>query len=209
MLGSSLVVTNKTQYEQIIELNVDNLSYIYSKSQLNESFFQKRGETWKADNLPFPLEKNQFVNSEMKYELWWIENPLTKEMTKRITIKLGPKSMQEFVIVIKTPNVKRTENLLSIINIGLLTLPNDRFGQSESFEDYLAYFYDGKMRDFLNDRKKVGAIQKTTVLLAARMASPVLVCPKEFQVNDLQYARTLNKHKVIPLAVKKPGGAPL
>ena len=61
------------------------------------------------------------VNSEMKYESWFIENPISKELTKRITLKLGPKSQQEFIIVIKSPFVKKTENMLSIINIGLLT----------------------------------------------------------------------------------------
>ncbi len=61
------------------------------------------------------------VNSEMKYESWFIENPISKELTKRITLKLGPKSQQEFIIVVKSPLVKKTENMLSIINIGLLT----------------------------------------------------------------------------------------
>ena len=61
------------------------------------------------------------VNSEMKYESWFIENPISKELTKRITLKLGPKSQQEFIIVIKSPLLKKTENMLSIINIGLLT----------------------------------------------------------------------------------------
>jgi hypothetical protein len=32
------------------------------------------------------------VNSEMKHESWFIENPVSKELTKRITLKLGPHS---------------------------------------------------------------------------------------------------------------------
>jgi len=32
------------------------------------------------------------VNSEMKHEAWYIENPISKELTKRITLKLGPKA---------------------------------------------------------------------------------------------------------------------
>jgi hypothetical protein len=43
------------------------------------------------------------VNSEMKYESWFIENPVSKELTKRITLKLGPKSQQELIIVVKSP----------------------------------------------------------------------------------------------------------
>ena len=68
------------------------------------------------------------VNSEMKYESWYIENPVSKELTKRITLKLGPKSEQEFIIVVKSPLVKKTENMISIINIGLFTYKGERFG---------------------------------------------------------------------------------
>jgi hypothetical protein len=32
------------------------------------------------------------VNSEIKHEAWYIENPISKELTKRITLKLGPKA---------------------------------------------------------------------------------------------------------------------
>jgi hypothetical protein len=123
ILASSVTVTNKSQYEQIIELAVDNISFVYNKDDINSRFLQPTAHFPQKEEIPFTLEKNQHVNSEMKYELWWIENPISKELTKRITIKLGPKSIQEFIIVIKSPNVKKPENLLSTINIGLLTLP--------------------------------------------------------------------------------------
>jgi hypothetical protein len=47
--------------------------------------------------LPFALnsdkgEKDTIVNSEVKHEAWYIENPISKELTKRITLKLGPKA---------------------------------------------------------------------------------------------------------------------
>ena len=49
--------------------------------------------------LPFVLEKDadgkkseSIVNSEIKHESWYIENPISKELTKRITLKLGPKA---------------------------------------------------------------------------------------------------------------------
>jgi hypothetical protein len=38
-------------------------------------------------------KKNEnIVNSEIKHESWYIENPISKELTKRITLKLGPKA---------------------------------------------------------------------------------------------------------------------
>ena len=44
--------------------------------------------------LPFSLDgpKDMMMNSEVKHEAWYIENPISKELTKRITLKLGPKA---------------------------------------------------------------------------------------------------------------------
>lgn len=114
--------------------------------------------------MPFSLDapetegkKNSenIVNSEIKHESWYIENPISKELTKRITLKLGPKAEQDFIIVVRSPNAKRTENMLSVINIGLLTYADEQFGVKESFEDFLKNNYSGSMKDFLRDRKKV------------------------------------------------------
>ena len=58
-------------------------------------------------------------------------------------------------MVIKTPALKIEQNILSILNIGLLTYKNEKFGVSESFEDFLKYNYDGSMRHFLHDRKRL------------------------------------------------------
>lgn len=82
--------------------------------------------------LPFEIEnlkqsdnqsKSNFIkNSEYIHEAWFIENPVSRELTKRITLKLGPMAQQDFIIVNRSPvQIKRTENMLSIINVGLLT----------------------------------------------------------------------------------------
>ena len=55
---------------------------------------------------------DNLVNSEIKHESWFIENPISKELTKRITLKLGPKAEQEFIIVVRSPNAKKDENLI-------------------------------------------------------------------------------------------------
>lgn len=97
------------------------------------------------------------VNSEFKHESWYIENPISRELTKRITLKLGPKAEQEFIIVVRSPtnNVRRIENMLSIINIGLLTYADEEFGGRDSFEDLLKTRYNNSMKEFLRDRKKL------------------------------------------------------
>ena len=95
------------------------------------------------------------MNSEFKHESWYIENPISRELTKRITLKLGPKAEQEFIIVVRSPtnNVRRIENMLSIINIGLLTYADEEFGGRDSFEDLLKSRYNNSMKEFLRDRK--------------------------------------------------------
>lgn len=108
LLGSTLTVGNLTNCEQIVELSVDAQSYTYSKRVIREKY------AITSDNqLPFPLEigeKDTIVNSEVKHEAWYIENPISKELTKRITLKLGPKAEQEFIIVVRSPssNLKKS-----------------------------------------------------------------------------------------------------
>ena len=109
-----------------------------------------------TQTIPFSLnykghkdEKEKIVNSEMKHECWFIENPVSKELTKRITLKLGPKAEQEFIIVVRSPSLKNDQNMLSMIHVGLLTYKNEEFGVNESFEEFLRYNYENSMKHFL------------------------------------------------------------
>jgi hypothetical protein len=150
-----LNVGNLSNAEQIVELSVDSNSFQFNRKQINDKFGKPE--------LPFPLEndpedskKNEnIVNSEIKHESWYIENPISKELTKRITLKLGPKAEQDFIIVVKSPNAKKSENLLSIVNIGLLTYADEQFGVRDNFEEFLKSTYNNSMKEFLRDRKKV------------------------------------------------------
>jgi hypothetical protein len=155
LLGSTLTVGNLTNCEQIVELSVDASTYTFSKRALAAKF-----RLTPDTSLPFPLDsgKDQQVNSEVKHESWFIENPISKELTKRITLKLGPKAEQEFIIVVRSPsaNLKKAgNNMLSVINIGLLTYKDEQFGVRESFEDHLKAHYGNSMKEFLRDRKKL------------------------------------------------------
>lgn len=164
LLGSTLTVGNLTNCEQIVELSVDAQSYTYNKKQIKQKF----NITPEAEsNLPFSLSdeavsgkkaSDTIVNSEIKHESWYIENPISKELTKRITLKLGPKAEQEFIVVVRSPsqNLKKSgSNLLSIINIGILTYADEQFGLKDSFEEFLKVNYSNSMKEFLRDRKKL------------------------------------------------------
>ncbi len=155
LLGSTLNVSNLTNSEQIVELAVDVGTFQFSKKEIVSKYGEpelpfsilepKDGSKW-TDNL---------VNSEIKHESWFIENPISKELTKRITLKLGPKAEQEFIIVVRSPNSKRDENLMCQVSVGLLTYADEKFGILDSFENFLKNNYNNSMKEFLRDRKKV------------------------------------------------------
>lgn len=109
LLGSTLNVGNNSSYEQIVELSIDAASFHYNKKELGDKF--------DMTDLPFPLDavpsastvtekkrpqtaamggagssNDNILNSEFKHEAWYIENPISRELTKRITLKLGPKA---------------------------------------------------------------------------------------------------------------------
>jgi hypothetical protein len=109
LLGSTLNVGNNSSYEQIVELSIDAASFHYNKKELADKF--------DITDLPFPLDavasasngsdkkrpqtaapggagssNDNILNSEFKHEAWYIENPISRELTKRITLKLGPKA---------------------------------------------------------------------------------------------------------------------
>ena len=79
------------------------------------------------------------MNSELKFESWFIENPVSKELTKRITLKLSPKAEQDFIIIVKSPNVRKPENLVSLLSVGLLTYKHEPFGVKQSFEELIKH----------------------------------------------------------------------
>ena len=203
MLGSNLSVGNLSDCEQIVELSVDSVSQSYAFDDIRTRFDDAQ--------LPFSIEssgdkeKDVISNSEVKHEAWFIENPVSKELTKRITLKLGPKAEQDFIIVVRAPSVPKTENLLSIINIGLLTYSDEKFGVEDSFEDFLKNKFNGSMKDFLKDRRKAALNQRMEILLAGQVQIPKLTCHKAI-TPDFVDSDVRSSDQVIPLAVKNMAG---
>ena len=86
---------------------MDSSNYKYNKEEIIGKFptvlaktrVTGEGENVEETGIPFQLReddlsksKDCIINSEIKYESWFIENPVSKELTKRITLKLGPKA---------------------------------------------------------------------------------------------------------------------
>lgn len=111
ILGSHLVLTNKSSQEQIFEIAVDSETerYCESTSELLSEFVESE--------LPFKPEKQgPTTNSEIKHKCLFIENPKSKNLEKSVIFKLGAKSSVTFVIVIKAPKTKKLD-FLSFIKV--------------------------------------------------------------------------------------------
>ena len=99
--------------------------------------------------------------------------------------------------MVRSPLLKVSLNILSLVNIGLLTYKDEKFGVTESFEDYLKNNYDNNMKNFLTDRKSLAERQRIQVLVAGRIIQPRLHCLKE--VNPGEDSNL----KVIHIALKR------
>jgi hypothetical protein len=109
LLGSIFVVANISDSEQTIEVTIDSSVEVYDREEitknkefefLNEITSEEidlsdkeneelSTETKKQEALE---SKRRFIpNSECTNDCWYIENPRSKDLTKKITLKLGPK----------------------------------------------------------------------------------------------------------------------
>ena len=65
---------NYTESEQIVELSIDTTVFNYSRKEIKTKFCDPK--------LPFELSEGKndnIVNSEVKTESWFIENPMSKD----------------------------------------------------------------------------------------------------------------------------------
>ena len=59
---------------------------------------------YQRNELPFDYEDGTtIVNSEREMQSWYIENPISKELVKTLTIRLQANAEKEFIIVLKAP----------------------------------------------------------------------------------------------------------
>jgi hypothetical protein len=82
ILGSTLLLSNISDVDQIVTMNLSKQK-IY---QCDEIFGQ-----YNRDELPFSYNDGTTIhNSEIDHSCWFIENPVSKELQKTITLKIGP-----------------------------------------------------------------------------------------------------------------------
>ena len=84
---------------------------------------------YNREELPFEYKDGtQIKNSETEFNCWFIENPVSKELQKSITLKIGPQMSQEFIIVVKAPKNRLQSKVVSFIDI---QMTDDYSGKAE------------------------------------------------------------------------------
>lgn len=72
------------------------------------------------EELPFEYKDGTHIkNSEKLMKSWYIENPITKDLVKRLTIRLNSMAEKEFIIVMKAPSDRVQYSLTSFLSIKL------------------------------------------------------------------------------------------
>ena len=111
ILGSTLLLSNISNKDQIVTMSISR--------EKNFPCDQIFGQ-YNRDELPFQYKDGTLIkNSEIEFNCWFIENPVSKELQKNITIKIGPQMSQEFIIVVKAPKNRLQSRVVSFIDINL------------------------------------------------------------------------------------------
>ena len=144
---------------------------------------------YNRDELPFEYQDGAFIkNSEIEFNCWFIENPITKELQKQITLKIGPQMSQEFIIVIKAPKNRLQAKIVSFIDIQMCSDDSPA-----PVEKHVSHSSSGVVV------KDQPVTRKLDILLLGFLDNPKIKCMKQL------FNEAANS-ELISLAVKKAGG---
>lgn len=96
---------------------MEDFSAIKEAFEQEEVFEGKMMKKYKSEDI--------IGNSEKKFKCWYLENPQTKDLVKHITLKLGARCEQEFIIVVRAPSAGSQDSLLGQLGITLSTFDNN------------------------------------------------------------------------------------
>jgi hypothetical protein len=65
---------------------------------------------------------------------WFIENPISKDLVKSITIRMSPRAEKEFIIVMKAPSNRIKSNMASFLHLKSASHTRRMSSQNEGFE---------------------------------------------------------------------------
>ena len=129
------------------------------------------------------------VNSEVSHKCLFVENPKSKSLEKQVIFKLGPKASVSFVIVIKSPLVKKLDFLSFLTVTHVADGDTDKFCKTRT-EKRLST-KQGQLTSC-----KVKVERQLRVVVIGKLENPVLYCCKGIIDDKVDSS-------VIPLVVKR------
>lgn len=113
ILGNTFTIINKTDKTVTINLSFtsEKINNEYVTSRLLEFY-----EISNPDDIEQPYLKylqKEFVDAEKEFECWFIEDPYKKNLVKKVEYFLKPMDSFEFIVVLKSPIVKKAHFLMS------------------------------------------------------------------------------------------------
>lgn len=117
ILGNTFTIANKTN--ETLEIHLD-----FTRKGLDNNFAKKRllefYEVSNVEDIEQPYQnylESKFIDAEDKYKWWYIEDPYKKTLVKSVDYELKPGDSFEFIIVLKSPIVKKTYFLTTNVRV--------------------------------------------------------------------------------------------
>jgi hypothetical protein len=135
------------------------------------------------------------VNSEKALKTWFIENPISKDLVKTLTLRIAADCEKDFIMVMKSPDNRVQMNLTSFLTIRLANTTSRR----QLFEKRLQPVTnetEGPEDIEIETREHTFNESDIRVMLIGRLENPRIVCLK-----SLHHAET--DSNVVPLGVRK------
>jgi hypothetical protein len=117
ILGNTFTISNRTNETIHLKVSFTNkgVDTEYAKQKLMEFYEVKDSEEIEQPYLGY-LSRD-LIDSQKSFECWFIEDPYAKTLVKEAYYELKPKESFEFIIVLKSPIIKKTHFLTTNVKI--------------------------------------------------------------------------------------------
>lgn len=120
ILGNTFTVTNRTNSHVNIKVSFtpEGLEKEYVAKKLMEFY-----EVAKAEDIekPYPHHlSKEFVDAQALFSCWFIEDPYARTLVKEAHYELKPNESFEFIIVLKSPVIKKSKFLITNVKVANL-----------------------------------------------------------------------------------------
>lgn len=113
ILGNTFQITNKSpkRTEVTLSFTTKGLDRNFALERLMEFYEASTPEEIEQPYLGL-LDK-PFIDAQKLFNCWFIEDPKTKSLVKEASLELDPGDSYEFIVVLKSPIIKKPHFLLT------------------------------------------------------------------------------------------------